>query len=319
MDPDTKETYYAQIGALTVLGKIGDHDLNYHCPPAGYNGVGPGCKTKPHTQLAVLHVNALNNKLYAMDIILSGAPFPATQGLKNNKPPFGTARHKFTSGIKIKNTGHFKICAGKKSNKCPNKNPNAHKLPHPLPSNYGHGIFAVKGSHLVTTSTWIMDDANQLLIVSAGNTSYYFNGTGFFMYDAGSKTCTWSATCDYQCEVYNYDSRFLDYVGEWVITKKWGIARMKPVAVKVWIGNAIDAAGIFPIIMYTDKKTGDYLGLDKLDPIPSPKMGAVYWYTKHGKTKPKVTIKNYHPTLVEVGCIGNMRDWIGGVGTKKNA
>ncbi|CAF1178241.1 unnamed protein product [Didymodactylos carnosus] len=316
MDPDTNETYYAQIAALTVLGTIGDYDLDYQCPPSGYDGVAPGCNTKPDTQLVVLHVNTLNGKLYAMDIILSGAPFPSSQDLTENQPPFGTAHHKFTSGITIKDSGYLKICAIRRSSKCRNKNPNAHKLPNPLPSNYGNGIFGIQLLNFVTTSTWIMDDVNQLLIVSAGSTSFYFNGTGFFMYDTNSKTCTWSASCDYQCEAYNYDSRFLDYAGEWVITNKWGIDKMEPVTVKVWIGNAIDAAGIFPIIMYTDKKTGDYLGLDKLDPIPIANMGATYWYTTHGETIPRASIEAYHPNVVDGGCVANMNDWIGSVDTK---
>ncbi|CAF1448725.1 unnamed protein product, partial [Didymodactylos carnosus] len=282
MDTDTNETYYAQIGALTVLGKMGDYDLDYQCPPSGYNGVAPGCNVQPDTQLVVLHVNVLDGKLYAIDIILSGAPFPSPQDLKENQPPFGKAHHTFNSGITIQSTGYFKICESNNSDQCPNKNLDAHKLPHPLPSNYGNGIFGIQAANLITDSAWIMDDPNQLLIVTAGTNYYYFNGTGFFMYDSDSKTCTWLASCNYRCEVYNYDSRFLDYAGEWVVTKKWGITEMEPIAVEAWIGNAIDAAGIFPIIMYTDKKTGDYLGLDKLDPIPSPKMGATYWYTQHG-------------------------------------
>ncbi|CAF4608306.1 unnamed protein product, partial [Rotaria magnacalcarata] len=78
-----------------------------------------------------------------------------------------------------------------------------------------------------------MDDSNQLLIVTAGTSYYYFNATGFFFYDSSSKTCTWSKTCNYQCEVYNYDSRFLDYAGEWIITNKWGNPQMKPISTQV--------------------------------------------------------------------------------------
>ncbi|CAF1516798.1 unnamed protein product [Rotaria sordida] len=76
--------------------------------------------------------------------------------------------------------------------------------------------------------------------------------------------------------VYNYNSQFLDYGGEWIIITKWRITDMTPQHTEVWIGNAIDAAGIFLIIMYIDKSTDHYLGLDKLDPIPTPKMDATY-------------------------------------------
>ncbi|CAF3977935.1 unnamed protein product [Rotaria sp. Silwood2] len=310
MNSDTNQTYYAQIGALTVLGNIDNYSLNYQCPPIGYNGVAPGCLTEPNTELVVLHVNVLDNKLYAIDVILSGTPFPSPENLMDNQPPFGKAHHQFTTGIPVQPTGYFQVCKNKNSDQCPNKNLDEHKLPHPLPSNYGYGIFGIQALDLVTNSTWIMDDLNKLLIVTAGTSYYYFNATGFFMYDSVEKKCTWSNSCDYICEVYNYNSRFLDFSGEWIITKKWGINDMQPLAVKTWIGNAIDAAGIFPIIMYTDKKTGHYLGLDKLDPMPMVKMGATYWYTEHGNTTSRTSIEAYHPNVVEVGCIKDITEWM---------
>ncbi|CAF4891952.1 unnamed protein product [Rotaria sp. Silwood1] len=311
IDSNTNQTYFAQIGALTVLGNIDNYRLNYECPPVGYNGVGPGCQTQPNTQLVVLHVNALDRKLYAIDIILSGTPFPEPGTLKDNQPPFGKARHQFTTGIPLQSNGYFKVCKDKNSNQCPNKNLDAHKLPNPLPSNYGYGIFGIQAFDLVTNSTWIMDDSNQLLIVTAGTNYYYFNATGFFFYDSTEKTCTWSNSCNYVCEVYNYNSRFLDFGGEWIITKKWGIQNMQPRTVETWIGHAIDAAGIFPIIMYTDKKTGHYLGLDKLDPEPMQKMGATYWYTDHGDTMARTSIESFHPTVVEAECIKAITEWMG--------
>jgi hypothetical protein len=312
MDADTNQTYYAKIGALTVLGEIDNNDLNYQCPPLGYNGVAPGCNTPPNTQLVVLHINVVDGKMYAIDIILSGAPFPSPDTLVDNQPPFGKARHIFNSGVTIQSTGYLQICKTNSSNQCPNQNSSTRELPNPLPSNYGYGIFGTQMNNLIANSTWIMDDPNQLLIVTIDSILYYyFNGTGFFGYDANSKTCTWSSACDYRCEVYNYNSRFLDYSGEWVITKKWGVNQMQPVTVDAWIGNAFDAAGIFPIIMYTEKTNGYYLGLDKLDPIPTPAMGVSYWYTQYGATIPKTSIKNYHPNVVEVGCNTALNDWLG--------
>ncbi|CAF5041357.1 unnamed protein product, partial [Rotaria sp. Silwood1] len=57
--------------------------------------------------------------------------------------------------------------------------------------------------------------------------------------------------------------------------------------------------------------TGHYLGLDKLDPIPSPKMGATYWYTEHGDTVPRVNIKAFRPSVVAAGCVARLNDWTG--------
>jgi hypothetical protein len=311
INPTTNQTFYAQIGALTVLGIIDNYNINFQCPPPGYNGVGPGCAVQNNTQLVIVHINALDGKLYAMDIILSGSPFPLVQSLQNNQPPFGRARHIFQLGITIQSSGYFKICKKSNSIQCPYQSDNARQLPYPLPSNYGYGIFGIQAFDLVTNSTWIMDDPNQLLIVTAGVYYYYFNQSGFFMYDSSIRTCTWSSSCNYQCEVYNYNSRFLDYAGEWIIIKKWGINRMQPLAVDAWIGNAIDAAGIFPIIMYTDKITGHYLGLDKLDPTPSAEMGATYWYTEHGNTIPRTNILAFHPNAVETGCTADITMWTG--------
>ncbi len=311
MDSNTNITYYAQIGALTVLGQIDNYDLYYECPPVGYNGLALGCYTLPNTQLVILHINVLDSKLYAIDIILSGAPFPSPQSLMENQPPFGKARHVFNPGVTIQSTGYFQICKINSSDQCSNTNLDAHKLPHPLPSTYGYGIFGTQSANLVTTSTWIMDDPNQLLIITAGLTYFYFNGTGFFMYDGSSETCIWLSACNYQCEVYNYDSRFLDYAGEWVITNKWGFSQIESVVVEAWIGNAIDAAGIFPVILYTDKETGHYLGLDKLDTIVSRTMGATYWYTIHGDTIPRTSIENFHPNVVEASCNTTLSAWLG--------
>ncbi|CAF1159990.1 unnamed protein product [Adineta steineri] len=156
-----------------------------------------------------------------------------------------------------------------------------------------------------------MDDIRQLLIITLGTTYYYFNASGFFIYQYDTNACTWMPSCNYQCEAYNYNSRFLDYSGVWIITNKWGIASTKPVAVKAWIGNAIDAAGVFPIVMYTDNATGHYLGLDKLDTTIGTKMGASYWYLIHDATVTLTSIATYRPSVVDVGCVSKLSDWAG--------
>lgn len=310
IDVSTNETYYAQIGALTVLGQLDDYDTDYQCPPTNYNGVGPDCQTQSDTQLVVLHIRVSNGKLYGIDIILSGAPFPSVESLQDNQPPFGKATHIFPLGIRMQSSGYLKICKNGQSDQCPYRSLINRKLPNPLPSNYGYGLFGIKYYDFVTNSTWIMDDSEQLLIVTAGTQYFYFNRTGYFFFDATKNNCTWSSACNYQCEVYNYNSRFLDYAGQWLITKKWGLESMKPVLVDAWIGNAIDAAGIFPVILYTDQQTGHYLGLDKLDPTPRTRMGATYWYQEHGNTTPIATIAGFHPNVVEVGCAANLTEWM---------
>ncbi|CAF4294278.1 unnamed protein product, partial [Adineta steineri] len=83
----------------------------------------------------------------------------------------------------------------------------------------------------------------------------------------------------------------------------------KPVAVKAWIGNAIDAAGVFPIVMYTDNATGHYLGLDKLDTVIGLKMGATYWYLIHDTTVTLTSIATYRPSVVDVNYVSKLSDW----------
>ena len=77
------------------------------------------------------------------------------------------------------------------------------------------------------------------------------------------------------------------------------------------MGNAIGAAGVFPIILYADNATGHYIGLDKLDTIPMSNMGASYWYTAHDDTITGESILNYHPSVVDVGCVSQLSDWTG--------
>ncbi|CAF3114957.1 unnamed protein product, partial [Rotaria sp. Silwood2] len=86
---------------------------------------------------------------------------------------------------------------------------------------------------------------------------------------------------------------------------------MQPRAVETWIGNTIGTAGVFPIIMYTDKKTGHFLGLDKLDAAPTLKTGATFWFTDHGNTTPRTSIEAYHPNVVEAGCVKTITEWMG--------
>jgi hypothetical protein len=73
----------------------------------------------------------------------------------------------------------------------------------------------------------------------------------------------------------------LDYVGVWTVTGKRGFDSVN-IQVNAWIGNAIDAAGVFPVVVFSlldDSVDYDiYVGLDKLDPIPTIDGGAAYFY-----------------------------------------
>ncbi len=136
------------------------------------------------------------------------------------------------------------------------------------------GYFKV-GNYPNFASQWFVDSNYKLLALNAGPMAFFFNDTGFWYYDGSS--CTWNTHCDFECEVYNYDTRFLDYAGTWTVTYKSGATNTTR-KVEAWIGNAIDAAGIFPAIMYMDYVSKAYMGLDKLDPISSESSGTTYWY-----------------------------------------
>lgn len=117
------------MGAFTVLDTLDSYNLGYQCPPDGYNGVAPECNGTSNTQLAILHLNTSDEKLYAIEVILSGAPFPPVGNLQDNQPPFGPPQHISTEGVSIASNGYLQICENTSSNQCPNRNINAN---HPI-------------------------------------------------------------------------------------------------------------------------------------------------------------------------------------------
>lgn len=143
-------------------------------------------------------------------------------------------------------------------------------------------------------SVWYQRDADKLLRIgptpgSAGLSDYYFNASGFFLHTTpfagtgGKSSCSWLSFCAYECEVYNYDSRFLDYIGTWRVSWKRDIGKYNTSAtrtVRAYAGNAIDAAGVFPVIAYISVEDGGYAGLDKITPAVTDNPDyAYYWYT----------------------------------------
>jgi hypothetical protein len=71
----------------------------------------------------------------------------------------------------------------------------------------------------------------------------------------------------------------MDYLGTWTITTKRGFDDVE-VEVTAWAGNAIDAAGVFPSLVYMDATTNHYVGLDKLDPDSTEGGCISYFYTE---------------------------------------
>lgn len=147
--------------------------------------------------------------------------------------------------------------------------------------------------------------SKKLLALNAGPATFFFNSSGYFFYDGTS--CNWLTFCDFECEVYNYDSRFLDFVGVWTITSKRGIDSINQ-KVNVWVGNAIDAAGVFPIYLYMDYTTLYYAGLDKLDPKTQTGGCASYYY-------PTIVVEDpdysafASGTIESLGCQDTTENW----------
>jgi len=92
------------MGTLSVYGNFTDisTSLTFSCPPDNYNGFSYNysyCKTEDYYTLMGFYVGEDDGLLYAIDVILSGAPFPST--LTANEPPFGVARFNFSEGLTI--------------------------------------------------------------------------------------------------------------------------------------------------------------------------------------------------------------------------
>ena len=283
-------------GGLSYNVSFPSGGFDYVCPPLNYNGLVYGCQVGNGTQMWALHrlaadapsVGARRGDILRIDVILSGAPFPAVGTLQPNAPPFGVARMDFSAApIPRRDAGLLVLQqASAQIN-------NALCVPASASSQLslqglrysGYGVFSNDAGRTQLPSNWHMDDARKLLVIEPYPSQYWFNGTGFFVTEgAGTGAqCGWMNACNYRCEVYNYDSRFLDHIGTFAVTSKNAInngsAFPSPRQIDVFVGNAIDAAGVFPCVMYMDAVTGVYLGLDKLElrPDACPNT-AFYWY-----------------------------------------
>eukprot|EP00667_Euglena_gracilis_P007398 EG_transcript_7469 len=246
---DDLQEYQLRMATLNAEGQLNDYNLSFYCPTSTYYGTPPVyCSSSPGMQLAVLHVGT-DNTLFEMDVILSPAEYPAVEALAENQPPFGNARLVFPAGIPLPTSGYLQVCRLPVSSEdCAEVNLRA--LPDPLPSNVGEGSFSIAQYGLTLSSDWVMDDANQLLIIAAGPVRYYFNSAGFYLSQAG--TCAAHTFKSYASEVYAYNSRFLDYVGTVNVTSHFGYSNFQPARVSLWVGVAFDASKIDPVILYTE-------------------------------------------------------------------
>ena len=278
------------IVAISVSGSWPGVNLTYTCPPANYNGYPGGCAAAPQTQLWAVHTDASTGNIQRIDVVRSGAPFPTPSTLAGNQPPFGVARFAFAApGIATMSSGLLQLVPKNVSGlTCP-----AASLGQMLNLKglrfSAYGYFSNNAGKSLMPSNWHMDDDRKLLVIEPLPAVFWFNNSGFFMSDSSSQ-CVWDPLCNYECEVYNYDSRFLDYIGTWTITGKLGFNSTQSRLVNAFLGNAIDAAGVFPCIMYMDVATGAYVGLDKFDTTPATApTAAFYWYLQVVMTPPDFT------------------------------
>eukprot|EP00667_Euglena_gracilis_P007726 EG_transcript_7815 len=307
------QTYQLRMATLNVAGQIDNYDLSFHCPTMPYYGTPPAyCDSAPSMQLAALHVSA-NNTLYEMDIILSPAQYPPLESLAANKPPFGVARIQVPCGVPLPVAGSLQICkvdfpaVGCVAAWLP---PRA--LPDPLPSNVGQGSLSLAQYGISLPSDWVADDANELLVVTAGTTRYFFNSAGHYLSQAG--TCSAHTNKNYAGEMYTYDSRFLDFVGTVTVTSHFGYPSFQPVRVSLWVGLAFDSAKIDPVILYIDKSTGFYRGMDAFDIVkpPTQAYGASYWYSAIAATVPGEDALAYAARMANLSdpCAANLTAWL---------
>ncbi|CAB9525552.1 expressed unknown protein [Seminavis robusta] len=311
----------ARIGPLFV--KNSDERLDYECPPDQYNGFDyrySFCVLEDNnTMLAVAYVTTEDTGdgnatawLLGLDAIPSGKPFPET--LEVNQPPFGAVRYewgKFGQRLPMAETGALTICTTPDVEASCSGVDESQILDLIGLQYAGEGIFSLAGIGYTGPSVWIHDDARQLLYLTAGAANgFWFNDSGFFLadYTADPPTCTWLDNCNFACEVYNYDSRFFDFIGLWNITGKYGMEDFgDPQLVRVYLGNAIDAAGIFPCLMYVSIEEGYYIGLDKLDTTPGT-LGSSFWYSTTVDGEPDYT---EYPVPPDSGCPGTTEEWLG--------
>lgn len=313
------------IGALVVNGSLPSaiSNLSYSCPPNGYNGFfrefGSFCEMTENTQLWATFVDYETKLLHQIRVILS-YEFPEESTLTDNEPPFGTVLLNFPQGLDLLSAGiddELIICevdvideTDEQVMECPVL-PAVSNLNVKLTAT-SFGYFGAQA--LGTTqipSNWYQDDEKQLLsgITTPSTTNglqdFYFNGSGFFLHsymspDGSADTCSWFPFCDYECEVYNYDARFFDDLGTFNVTWKLNqeqfdtadYSKNSTLQIRAYMGNAIDAAGIFPCLIYTNTDQNAYHGLDKIGSADATKQPdySYFWYSRYELGPPDIEL-----------------------------
>jgi hypothetical protein len=304
------------IGTVSIQGNasFGGANVAYECPPLGYQG-NSGCNLSiggPRALIAVTRSRVVHPTapvtITKISFVRSGVPFPSV--LYPNAGPFGTTVFEFPSatgrqGLPLPLCGPGEPDAGMWGCASNDTYINFCQTDPLIPLNVSqsatctagiatvqsrtlslqglvytaYGNFTNDGGQTLLPSNWHMDDNRKLLIIEPYPEMFWFNATGCFVAAGGQCTYLDIGAFTYSLEVYNYDSRFLDYVETVSLSWKFASGGRSVIgkSVDVWMGNSIDAAGPFPCLMYTDTVTGYYVGLDRITPFPGQPTGS-YWY-----------------------------------------
>lgn len=236
------------------------------------------------------------SQVQTIRVILSGKPFntPPTAG----QPPFGTAI------ISIAGAGIDLAFAddGMDLAICPQHAstdpvhcavPSGPRLEMNL-TGTSSGLFRTNFMPSPMFSLWYQDDPNQLLrmgpMPATARTAQnlYYNVSGLYIATTGTgvtgdiepQCSSFNTLCDYHCEVYGYNSRFMDYVGTWDLSWKKDFDGLYSATstnrVHAFMGNAFDMVGVYPCLMYMTEDMLGYVGLDKVDLTPG--RGYTYFF-----------------------------------------
>ena len=187
LDHQDNQNYDAYIGTVTVYGQIGGYNLDYQCPPHIYNignegtqydvHLGSKCNATSNSQLVIVHRRTIDNKIYKIHVIRSGAPFPTA--LLPNEGPYGTAVYEFPNGLGPQVSGSLQICenAANKNPVCSPIDTNKLLSLKDSQSTNINGVYMV-GPNMKMRSDRVQDDVNNLLILTAGVQALFFNNSG---------------------------------------------------------------------------------------------------------------------------------------------
>ena len=155
------------------------------------------------------------------------------------------------------------------------------------------GLYSITAWQLCLESVWYQFDPEELLHLSVGRLSdpnfigeWYFNESGLYelWLSTSNSThntieCHWQGPpIDYHYEVNGYSEDYLEYAGTFKLlsfpfengtatamtdlsTQQSNTHLYRPPTVRAYIGPALDAVGVLPVVAYTSivSDTGDWL------------------------------------------------------------